>query len=244
MRSIDSSCVIRFGFLHALTRGILLHSSGTGVHLTSFTIMELEVDHMESEMELADVKLPVVFTYEGGQRTFVTQPHHGGGQGLGVWQDGNQAWKIFPDVGKADKTFKKVTGYYTTAYGAKLPMGGQPFCPRGTVKQGGDKATNGFAVVTGWLEGTEFNFHRIGKKPFKTALTTENVSHSESSQQFKTIMAACEIARDLPLNDVQGKVNGRAGVSEPIAFFDINIGGGGGQGAALVDEMIKWGNQP
>jgi hypothetical protein len=127
------------------------------------------------------VKLPVVFKSKGVTKTFNRQPDGRGKEGdsIGVWKDGSSAWKLYPK--QAD--FKRISGYYHDAGVNGLPMGNPSF-REGSIQQGKDRATNGFALVTRWLDGIEFNFHKP-PKPFKAALRDEKISHSKGSTQYK-----------------------------------------------------------
>jgi hypothetical protein len=127
------------------------------------------------------VKLPVVFKNQGVTKTFNRQPDGRGQEGdsIGVWRDGNKAWKLFP---KRDH-LKTISAYYQHAAVNGLPMGDPEF-KEGTVQQGTDRATSGFALVTRWLDGIEFNFH-TPPKPFKAALRDGNISHSRGSAQYQ-----------------------------------------------------------
>ena len=129
----------------------------------------------------APVPLPVVFASTAGGITFERQPDGQGGEGdsLGVWRDNNRAWKIFSSRTNLDK----IKAFYNTADVHGLPMGG-PIFREGTVKQGTGRVTNGFALITRWLIGDEFNFHRP-PKTFNSALTRQNISHSRSAEQYK-----------------------------------------------------------
>ena len=127
------------------------------------------------------VKLPVVFKSKGVTKTFNRQPDGRGKEGdsIGVWKDGSSAWKLYPK--QAD--FTRVSTFYHEAAVNGLPMG-DPSFKEGSIQQGTDRATNGFALVTRWLDGIEFNFHTPPKK-FNTALRDEKISHSKSSTQYK-----------------------------------------------------------
>lgn len=203
--------------------------------------------------EFLDVDLPVVFTPTDGTatKTFDRQPDGKGGEGIGVWQDGIRAWKLFSSQGTYDKT----KGYYDTAVAHSLPIGNLvPVFKKGKVKLGSKSATDGFALITGWLNGEEFNFQG---KQFKAALERENISHSMSSVQYKRyvwvgiliyfllkfsrILAGCQTALDIHLNDVQGKVNGSG--PEYIAFFDVHTTPSGTQAEALLVVLREWGTQ-
>ncbi|KAH9980398.1 hypothetical protein BJV74DRAFT_887864 [Russula compacta] len=187
---------------------------------------------------LADVELPVVFTPADGTaaKTFTRQPDGQGGEGIGVWRDGIRAWKLFA----TQNTYDRTKGYYDTAIAKSLPIGNlDPVFKKGKVKQGNRAATDGFALITGWLDGTEFNFQG---RQFATALATEKISHSRSSVQYKRILAGCQTALDIHLNDVQGKVNGSG--PEYIAFFDVHTTPSGTQAEALLEVLRDWGTSP
>jgi hypothetical protein len=164
------------------------------------------------------VKLPVVFKSKGVTKTFNRQPDGRGKEGdsIGVWKDGSSAWKLYPK--QAD--FTRLSTFYHQAAVNGLPMG-DPSFKEGSIQQGTDRASNGFALVTRWLDGIEFNFHTPPKK-FNTALRDEKISHSKSSTQYKRIHGGCVSADKIGLVDIQGKVNGKAGAYEPVAFFDVH----------------------
>jgi hypothetical protein len=132
-------------------------------------------------MAPAPVKLPVVFKSKNITKTFNRQPDGRGKEGdsIGVWKDGSSAWKLFPK--QAD--FEKISTFYHKAGIGGLPMG-DPSFREGSIQQGTEKATNGFALVTRWLDGTEFNFH-TPPKPFGSVLRDEKISHSKGSTQYK-----------------------------------------------------------
>jgi hypothetical protein len=127
------------------------------------------------------LKLPVVFKNQNVTKQFDRQPDGRGQEGdsIGVWRDGSSAcWKLYPK--RAHLT--TVSTHYQRAAVNGLPMG-DPVFREGSVQQGTDKATNGFALVTRWLEGQEFNFH-TPPKPFKVALRDQKISNSRSSNQY------------------------------------------------------------
>jgi hypothetical protein len=127
------------------------------------------------------VNLPVVFKSKGVTKTFNRQPDGRGKEGdsIGVWKDGSSAWKLYPK----QANFTRISGYYHEAGVNGLPMG-DPSFREGSIQQGKDRATNGFALVTRWLDGIEFNFHKP-PKPFNAALRDEKISHSKGSTQYK-----------------------------------------------------------
>ena len=211
------------------------------------------------------VKLPVVFSNKTVTRTFNRQPDVKSNEALGIWHDGNFAWKIYTTTVQLGK----LSDDYNRAGVAGLPMGSPKFI-QGSVKQGTDKSTEGFALVTRWLSGTEFNFHKP-PKPFKTALRTQNISHRKSSQDYKRqvsidihllfssqliiylssrILGGCTSENIVGLQDAQGFV--QAGVFEPIAFFDIHTSwnsqtkhfGHSEQAQSLMDDITNWGTSP
>ncbi|KAH9980507.1 hypothetical protein BJV74DRAFT_104255 [Russula compacta] len=172
--------------------------------------------------------------------TFNRQPDGQGGEGdsIGVWRENNRAWKIF----SSRDNLPRIKGFYNTAEVHGLPMGGLEF-REGTVQQGAGRATNGFVLITRWLVGSEFNFHRP-PKPFNSALRDQNISHSRSSVQYQRILGGCRSANTVGLRDVQGKVDGTAGVYEPIAFFDVHTSTSSEQAQSLVDDITAWGTLP
>ncbi|KAM6495395.1 hypothetical protein JOM56_008101 [Amanita muscaria] len=204
------------------------------------------MDHLPSLLTVTTLalKLPVVFTYRGGKKTFNRQPDISSNEALGVWHDGNKAWKIYATTSQLDK----VSADYHRANVHGLPMGSPAF-QQGTLKQGTDRQTQGFALVTNWLTGNEFNFHRP-PKPFRTALTTQRISRSRSSQDYRRIHGGCTSASIVGLRDCQGFV--QAGAFEPVAFFDIHTSwnpqtgsfGHSQQAVDLVTEITNWGNLP
>ncbi|KAH9954108.1 hypothetical protein BC827DRAFT_729124 [Russula dissimulans] len=188
------------------------------------------------------VELPVVFRYGGQNRTFNRQPDgKGGGGSIGVWRDGNQAWKIFSKTTSLEKNRR----FYQTARDNNLPNGiPTPTFQEGTVTEGTKRPTQGYALISQWLEGKEFNF-QTSQGAFKQALEIQRISHSRSSAQYRQILAACNIANRVNLIDVQGKVNGAAGVGEPLAFFDINLASSHSEQAVVLVEVITaWGTDP
>ena len=209
----------------------------------------------------APVPLPVVFTSAAGGITFDRRPDGQGGErnSLGVWRNNNRAWKIFSSRDNLDS----IKASYNTADVHGLPMGG-PIFREGTVRQGTGRETNGFALITRWLIGDEFNFHRP-PKTFNSALTRQAISHSRSTEQYKRyvpigiltgflpcvefffffrILGGCRSANTILLTDVQGKVDGTPGVYEPIAFFDIHTATSSEQAQSLVDDITAWGTGP
>jgi hypothetical protein len=139
------------------------------------------------------LKLPVVFKNQNMTKEFNRQPDGRGREGdsIGVWRDGSSAWKLYP---KHDH-FMTVSTHYQQAAVHGLPMG-DPGFREGSVQQGTDKATNGFALVTRWLEGQEFNFH-TPPKPFKVALRDQKISNSRSSTQYKRYVCISMLIRFL-----------------------------------------------
>jgi len=188
------------------------------------------------------VKLPVVFKSKGVTKTFNRQPDGRGQEGdsIGVWRDRatNSAWKLYPK--QANLT--RVSTYYYRAAVNGLPMG-DPSFKEGSVQQGTDNATNGFALVTRWLEGIEFNFH-TPPKPFRVGLRDEKISQNKSSTQYKRVKGGCVSADKVGLLDIQGKVNGKDGAYEPVAFFDIHTGNTSEQARSLVEDITNWGTKP
>jgi len=191
------------------------------------------------------VRLPVVFRSGNVTKTFNRQPDGRGGEGdsIGVWREGNVAWKIF----KNRRNLPTTMGYYRTAEVHGLPMGTnpKPTFHEGAVRQGSeptDRETNGFALVTRWLVGREFNFHRP-PKPFRSALRDEKISHSKTSVQYQRVLGGCNSAKAVGLIDVQGKVDGTTGAFEPVTFFDIHTTQPHSSPHAtdLVDVITAWG---
>ncbi|KAM6495387.1 hypothetical protein JOM56_008093 [Amanita muscaria] len=189
------------------------------------------------------LKLPVVFTSNSGKRTLNRQPDVSSREALGVWREANKAWKIYATTAQLAKLFAD----YHRASVNGLPMG-YPVFEQGTVQQGTGRLTQGFALVTNWLTGTEFNFHRPPKH-LRTALTTQRISHSRSSQDYKRIRAACISASKVGLQDCQGYV--QAGAFEPITFLDIHTSwnpqmkqfGPSRHTADLLVDLDNWGTR-
>ena len=136
----------------------------------------------DSDIHAVDVTLPVTFSYGSTTKTFNRQPDGSGGEGIGVWRENNVAWKLYSTRQK----LQDIMTDYRIAENHGLPMGTNPGPEfiEGSVRQGQNAATSGFALVTQWLDGTEFNFHRVGGRPFRVALRDEGISHSRSSTQY------------------------------------------------------------
>ena len=228
------------------------------VTLLCFTLITLLLVEMSDSEFVTAVELPVVFTYGGQTQTFNRQPDgKGGGGSIGVWRAGNRAWKLFSKTTSLEKNRR----FYETARDRRLPIGTPtPTFQQGTVKQGTQRATQGYALISQWLEGKEFNF-QTSQGAFRKALENQNISHSRGSPQYQRyalisilfsfslsasrILAACNVANEVHLIDVQGKVNGAAGVGEPLAFFDINLAATHSEQAVVLVEVITaWGTHP
>ena len=114
------------------------------------------------------------------------------GDSIGVWKDGGKAWKLYPK--QAD--LKRVPTHYYQAAVNGLPMG-DPSFQEGSVQQGTDKGSNGFALVTRWFDGIEFNFHKP-PKPFRVGLRYEKISSSKSSTQYERYVHVSMFICSLP----------------------------------------------
>jgi hypothetical protein len=94
------------------------------------------------------VKLPVVFKSKTVNNKFDKQPDAQGGEGnlnsIGVWIVGNKAWKLFPKITDLEEISKD----YQKAGATGVPMG-DPTFREGTIQQGTDRPTNGFALIIG-----------------------------------------------------------------------------------------------
>jgi len=206
--------------------------------------LPLTVEMSDSDIDAVDVNIPVTFTYGSTIKTFNRQPDGSGGEGVGVWRENDVAWKLYSTRQKLQAIMED----YRIAENHGLPMGTnpKPTFIEGTVQQGqGAAITSGFALVTRWSDGTEFNFHRTGGRPFRLALRDEEISHSRSSTQYLRILGGCQSASLVGLTDAQGKVNGEANVYEPIVFFDVHTSTPPSTHAEqLVQVITEWGTDP
>lgn len=120
----------------------------------------------------------MVFSGDGVSKTFNRQPEGTGGEGIGVWHEGDKAWKVSTATNKLEKLKRD----YRTAKDENLPIGGVYEIKEGKVTQGGGRQRDGYVLITKWLDGHQFDFH--GGKPFRRALEDEKVSHSRTSDQY------------------------------------------------------------
>lgn len=167
----------------------------------------------------------------------------------GVWQDKktNEAWKIYPrkiDEKKKTDNLRDLSADYRRAQvDVELPMGNPRF-QEGKVQQGSAKAVDGFALITEWMTGN--NFQKT-VKPLKAALTAQNISHDRFSQEYLKIKRGCDGANTVGLKDCQGFIH--SGISSPIRFIDIHTSwnaqlkkyGTSEQAQMLVDTIVEWG---
>ena len=124
----------------------------------------------------------IIFTYKSGgqtiQKTLRNADKIPSREALGLWKVDGKAWKVYGTT----KEYNKLSQDYRRAdVAAGLPMGNPSF-QQGTVKQGTKPASEGFALITQWMEGT--NFQKTVKS-FETALTREKISHDRNSNDWK-----------------------------------------------------------
>jgi hypothetical protein len=60
---------------------------------------------------------------------------------------------------------------------------------------------------------------------------------------FSRIKGGCVGADKVGLQDIQGKLNGKAGAYEPVAFFDVHTSSTSGQAKSLVEDIDNWGTE-
>ena len=58
------------------------------------------------------------------------------------------------------------------------------------------------------------------------------------------VKSGCDSADKVGLLDIQGKVNGKNGAYEPVAFFDVHTSKYSAQAKSLVENITKWCTKP
>lgn len=124
----------------------------------------------------------VVFTYKSGgkekKQVLKWADRKSSREAVGIWHVGSKAWKVFATT-KEYQTFSD--DYRRAAVAAGLPMG-DPAFQQGTVKQGSKAQSEGFVLITQWMDGT--NFQKTASS-FKSALTKEKVSKDKGNTDYK-----------------------------------------------------------
>jgi len=166
----------------------------------------------------------------------------------GVWKLEDKAWKIYArkiDTKKGTDNLTDLSADYRRAeVDGGLPVG-KPQWQEGDVTKG-SKTEKGFALVTEWMTG--YNFQK-DIKPLSAGLKAQNISHVKTSADYTRIKKGCEGAKTVGLTDCQGFV--QAGISEPIKFIDIHTSWNPAtktyrpseRAQKLVDEIVAWGTQ-
>ncbi|OCH83723.1 hypothetical protein OBBRIDRAFT_872009 [Obba rivulosa] len=186
----------------------------------------------------------VTFTYKSGgkhvTKTLKAADKISSREALGLWKVDGKAWKVYATT----KQLQALSDDYTRAsQAAALPMGDPKF-QQGSVKQGTKPASEGFVLITQWMDGT--NFQKTIQS-FKTALTRQNISHNKTSEEYKRITRGCNAANQVGLKDCQGFI--KSGIAQPLRFIDIHTSwnpsthtfGHSEQAAELVEAIVAWG---
>ncbi|KAF9498174.1 hypothetical protein BDN71DRAFT_446821 [Pleurotus eryngii] len=162
-------------------------------------------------------------------------------EGLGIWHVGIYAWKVYSTTSQ----LQKLKDDYQRADVKGLPMG-KPRFTQGTVQQGSGRATDGFALIVNWVDGSPFNFQQP-PRPFRKALETQNISHSKSDKDYTRVKGGCQSAENVGLQDCQGFV--KQGAGEPLIFIDVHTSwnpqtqkyGFSQQAVDMVTDITNWG---
>lgn len=99
-------------------------------------------------------------------------------EGLGLWHVGSWAWKVYSTRTQYNALS---ADYRRAAIDAGLPMG-DPSFQAGRVQRGTAAATDGFVLITQWMEGVQF-LHTAAA--FKTALTRDNFPHGRTTTDYQ-----------------------------------------------------------
>ena len=124
----------------------------------------------------------VTFTYKSGgkdiKKTLKWADRFSSREALGIWKVESKAWKVYSTT----KEYQSLSDdYRRAAVAAGLPMG-DPAFQQGKVQQGTKPQSEGFVLVTQWMDGTNF---QKNASSFKAALTKENVSKDSKSTDYK-----------------------------------------------------------
>jgi hypothetical protein len=125
----------------------------------------------------------VTFSYRSGNKTInltlkwaERKPSR---EALGIWQvNTNRAWKVYAQKSQLNNLKED---YARAAVDAGLPMG-KPSFQEGTVKQGTSPATQGFALITEWMTGT--NFQKTTAR-FDSALSQQAIPKNKTATDYK-----------------------------------------------------------
>ncbi|KAI0005946.1 hypothetical protein BJV74DRAFT_880287 [Russula compacta] len=74
------------------------------------------------------------------------------------------------------------------------------------------------------------------KQPFKSALAKEKIPRSKSDIRYKRIRGGCTSANEVGLQHVQGKVDEKDEVFEPVAFFSAYTSRSSEQPQSLMND--------
>ncbi|KAI0697585.1 hypothetical protein BC835DRAFT_1413621 [Cytidiella melzeri] len=188
----------------------------------------------------------VVFTYTSGGKEIKTtlkgSERYNSREAIGIWKVNSKAWKVYGTT----KQYQALSDDYRRAdVAAGLPMGNPSF-QLGTVKVGNKTETQGFILITQWMEGTNF---QKSASSFEAALAKEKLSKDTTTNDYKRTKGGCDAANKVGLRDPQGFV--KPGIYEPLRFIDIhtswdpvlNVFGFSGKAAELVEVITKWGEK-
>jgi hypothetical protein len=104
-------------------------------------------------------------------------------EALGIWKVNNRAWKVYAQKSQFNNLKED---YARAAVDAGLPMGSPSF-QEGTVKQGSSPPTQGFALITEWMTGT--NFQKTTAS-FESALKWEAIPKNKTATDYQRF-ASC-----------------------------------------------------
>ncbi|KAI0697583.1 hypothetical protein BC835DRAFT_1413619 [Cytidiella melzeri] len=159
----------------------------------------------------------LVFTYKVKdkeiKKTLKASERKSSREAIGIWKVDSKAWKVY---GTTNKYQALSDDYRRAAVAAGLPMG-DPSFQQGKVKDGKKAETQGFVLITQWMEGT--NFQKTSSS-FKAALTKEKLSKDKTTNDYKRTKSGCDAANTVGLKDCQGFI--KPGINEPLRFIDIH----------------------
>ncbi|OCH92798.1 hypothetical protein OBBRIDRAFT_824535 [Obba rivulosa] len=147
----------------------------------------------------------VTFTYKSGgkdvTKTLTAAEMIPSREALGLWRVDGAAWKVYATT----KQYQASSDDYRLAnVAAGLPMGDPKF-QQGTVKQGTRLASQGFALITQWMDGTNFQetvqisggcaaANTVGLRYFqgfiKPGITEPAFGHSEQAAELVDAIVA------------------------------------------------------
>jgi hypothetical protein len=99
-------------------------------------------------------------------------------ESLGLWHVENEAWKVYQQTTQLEAL---KADYQRAAIDAGLPMG-DPRFQVGTVQQGSRPVTQGFALITNWMDGS--NFQKTIAS-FRSALNQSNFPTGKTTNDYQ-----------------------------------------------------------